>query len=113
MRAGGTVDGELWVVRIKNLRPLDHIRAGSWLGDRWDHGEALAVLWAEPTGLRDGYYKIRVQPVSCPSEGRVLCIKGDDNIAIVARDVPADAKTAIPKQAKSKKPKKGEQMKLF
>ena len=116
MKGGGTIDGGLWTARVKTLRTLDHIRCLNWTNDEmelWMGGETLVVIWAEPTGLRDGFWTISVYSLDCPTEQRVICIRADDKVVLVARDLPMDGQTKIPKQQRSKKPKKGEQLKLF
>lgn len=107
-RGGGTVTGELWLVRAKALRDGDRIRCGSWGGTIWGGGEVLVVSATAPTGLRDGYLYIWTYAESCPSAGRVLCMLLDDQITMVAR-----LTEPVVKKEPKVKPKKGEQLKLF
>lgn len=110
------MDGGLWTARVKNLRMLDHIRCQNWTDEEvglWMGGETMVVVWAEPTGKRDGYWNVRTYPLDCPTEIRIFCVRPEDRVHVVARDVPMDGEVKVPKQKKSAKPKKGEQLKLF
>jgi hypothetical protein len=125
VKGGGTIDEEdTWTCRVKTLRPGDHIRCAGYYDGTWRFGEILVIVWIEPhepcelhtkgiPGCNDrGWYDIRTMPLTCPSEQRMLAMKGDDKIELAARDGGA-AEASIPKQTtKKKKPKKG-QMDLF
>lgn len=116
MKGGGTILGSLWIARVKNLEPGDNIRCLNFAGgedDLWMGGEVLVVLWAEATGLRDGFWNVGVMSRDCNSETRTLAIRPGDSVCVVSREVAQEAR--IPKQSstKTKKPKKGEQLKLF
>lgn len=107
------VGGELWVARVKTLEPGDHIRCLNFTDEEtklWMGGEVFVVLWAEPTGKRDGHWDVAIFVRDCPSETRKLCIRAEDRVCVVAREVP---ETKVPKQEKAKRPKKGDQLKLF
>lgn len=120
MRAGGTVSGELWLARVRNLRPGDYIRVANWTGELWMGGEPL-IVQAEPSaapkggyyGATGGYYDVRVQVPHDISEWRVLCMKGDDQVQLTARDAIREMPVTAPAKPRKQKPKKGQQLKLF
>lgn len=115
MRAGGTVSGSLWLTRVRNLRPGDYVRVAHWTGELWMGGEPLMVR-SQPTKLPKDYYDIEVQVPHDPKEWRVLCVLGDDQVQLAARDAVRETPVSIQaptKKPRKAKPKRGEQMKLF
>jgi hypothetical protein len=116
VRAGGKIDGELWTTRVHSLRPGDYVKAAHWSGEIWTGGEALLVL-ADPVRLLKtsdrpaGYFDVRVQAGDDPREWRVLCVLGDDQVQLTAREV-RETSVETPQPKRKQKPKKG-QLRLF
>lgn len=117
MRAGGKMTGTLWTTRVHSLRPGDHVKVANWSGECWVGGEAL-VVQSEPTRLPRtidrpaGYFDVAVHVPYDKSEWRVLCMLGDDQVQLVARDAVRE-EPVVGKSKKIKKSKPAPQLKLF